>query len=852
MKLSKTMAILLLLPFSFTFFQNGFSQCNNAAVEYIAANRVKATVLNTGDFFWDRDYNGKFLTPYSLGLVPPPTTIGASALWLGGLDENGNLKTACQMEGNAYFPKRTDFWPGPINENTDSVFTNGCQHFDFIWKTNRGDILQAINDFTDNGIIDSPVPFSIEYWPAKGNPHFEGIMGFELPNQELAPFFDRDNNGLYEPEKGDYPVLNPILPDIIPDEMTWCVFNDIQDVHTESNGQPLGVEVHFMTYAFHCSENELLNHTVFTKHTIINKSNSEYSGFKMALWADYDLGCPHDDFFGCDTLLNTVYFYNQNNVDSFQNHCWGAPIYGQNPPVQAITFLNHPMTNLQYFNRWGATCDPAFIFLPPNYSAEFYNNMSSKWRDGTPLTYGSYGYDTDSDETVNYAFFDNPSDPDGWALPNVNWLFICNYHTVMTATPDLFKQGQKVTLDAAFSFHRQKGANYLENVDVALDNILSIQNFYDSGFSHGCPQIIYCDTACVWPGDANRDGIAKNNDLLYLGVAMGKDAIGPERAVQSAQWVPQFANDWNLIFPEGMDYRNADFNGDGKLDYTDMGPLNYNYRKTTPGYVPSEMQAPLSTNELYLEISRDSISTTGVANQRRVWGNILLASEDYPIQKIYGIAFLINYDTSIWEQPISAMINLDNSSLFGNAEEVLVIGKADIINGWIEIAFSRKDGQPIYDAHGKLGRITLAIREDAPTGNPNGIQNLSFQFYDAVGVDEDGNLFELGAASDIVVGKDMLYDSTLISNARNTNNGIPLSISPNPNKGSFNLFFEKTTAGSQISLFDLNGKMVWSGQIPAHTDHYFISPSGKLATGVYFLKWVLADGQFISKKVIVE
>ena len=50
--------------------------------------------------------------------------------------------------------------------------------------------------------------------------------------------------------------------------MLWMVFNDIADIHAETNGQPLGVEVQMMVYAFACEDNKDLNHTNKSKHEL--------------------------------------------------------------------------------------------------------------------------------------------------------------------------------------------------------------------------------------------------------------------------------------------------------------------------------------------------------------------------------------------------------------------------------------------------------------------------------------------------------------------------------------------------------------------------------------------------------
>lgn len=477
MKLSKT--ILSGFLFSFFFFGNGFSQCENSAIEYINANKVRASVLNDGSFFMNAN-GGTFMVPFTLGDFPTTSTIWAGALWLGGIDETGGYKIS-----------RTDFQfvdytSGPIDDNTLNIFDDGCKHFDRIWKISREDILGLKEDFEDNGVIDQPVSYNIKIWPAKGNPFFEETMGFSLPDQELAPFFDRNNNGSFDPQYGEYPLINPSMPNAIPNEMTWSVFNNTANTENGFSEIATGTEIHFMTYAFNCSENNPLNYTVFTQHKIINKSGGDLSGFKIGIWLDPDLGCYADDYFGCDTLLNAQYIYNSDNDDN-DFICTGIGTYGENPPVQAITFLNKKLSNFGYYNNAGINNPPPGTWEPTDVVG-FYNYLSGKWRDGSQLSYGGSGYGQPGD-FVNHVFPDPPFDPNGWNMVNEQ-LPQYDQRTIMSTGLSSLPVGAEIILDAAFSYHREPGSDHIENVDVALSEIPSIQAFYDSGFSNECMQVV--------------------------------------------------------------------------------------------------------------------------------------------------------------------------------------------------------------------------------------------------------------------------------------------------------------------------------------------------------------------------
>ena len=75
-----------------------------------------------------------------------------------------------------------------------------------------------------------------------------------MPNvpHGLAPFFDQNGNGVYEPMLGDVPNINNA------DQGIWWVFNDAGNIHTQSNGATIGAEIQVLAYAY-VSSNESIN-----------------------------------------------------------------------------------------------------------------------------------------------------------------------------------------------------------------------------------------------------------------------------------------------------------------------------------------------------------------------------------------------------------------------------------------------------------------------------------------------------------------------------------------------------------------------------------------------------------------
>ena len=176
-----------------------------------AINNVRARLLSGGDVWWDGD-NGRYVVPKVPPGVPEVSAIFAGSVWLGGLDPAGNLKMAAQTYGSA--SGRKDFWPGPLDPDEGTTEQAICSKWDRFFVVKGSNIEQHIKNFRKaqaDGVAYNPddIPLDVKGWPGRGNPFFEEINRFSLPNtrQGLAGFWDQDGDGDYNPEFGDYPII---------------------------------------------------------------------------------------------------------------------------------------------------------------------------------------------------------------------------------------------------------------------------------------------------------------------------------------------------------------------------------------------------------------------------------------------------------------------------------------------------------------------------------------------------------------------------------------------------------------------------------------------------------------------
>ncbi len=417
-------------------------------------NNVRARLLAGGDVWWDGD-DGLYIVPNVGAGVAPVSSLFAGAVWLGGVDPAGNLKVAAQTYGTA--SGNTDFWPGPLDPNTGTVDAETCENWDQQFKVLGSEIDLHIANFAAVAAdTTNPAPEvelesiaeNILGWPARGNQHFFAIHDFELPNtvQGLAPFWDENGNGLYDPEFGDYPIIEirGCSEPQYPDEMFFWIYNDAGGVHTETNADAIQMEIQVQAFAY--ATNDQLNDMTFQRYKLINRAVESIDSTFFAMWTDPDLGCFVDDYVGCDTVRSLMYVYNEDAADGdpgctcqggVNTYCTNIPILGVDyfrgplgPRVFRIngedttlvapavgefpdTLIELGMSSFVYYNN-GAIGNPDPATTDPNGAVEYYRYLTGSWRNGSPITEGGNGFG--GLIPTKFVFPDSPSDPNGWSM----------------------------------------------------------------------------------------------------------------------------------------------------------------------------------------------------------------------------------------------------------------------------------------------------------------------------------------------------------------------------------------------------------------------------------------------------
>ncbi len=449
-------------------------------------NNVRARLTTGGDVWWDRG-DGKYVVPkVPLGQTEV-SSIFAGAVWLGGYDAGGNLKTACQTFGNS--SGSSDFWPGPLLPDEGTTTKETCDNWDKFFEVSGNEIQQHLSnfqDFIDNGTpyTEDMIPLGVKGWPGRKNEHFFGVHNFLLPDtdQGLAGFFDQDGDGQYEPLDGDFPTIEirgcEEFDPQFPDEMIFWIYNDEGGaaIHGETNGIPIRMEVQVQAFGY--STNDQINDMTFQRYKLINRANEDIEETFFAMWVDPDLGCYSDDYVGCDVGRGLAYTYNADAEDGQPGITCpgGVATYGTEIPIIGTDYFRGPldengielgMSTFTYYNNQGFGNPPPGT-TDPNTDVQFYRYLSGFWQDGTAFTFGGDGYDPTSTDTVNYAFPGAPDDPSGWSMCNPGAEF-----------PQGLPQYDRRTIQASGPFTLQPGAVneliigavWVPNLDYPCPNI---------------------------------------------------------------------------------------------------------------------------------------------------------------------------------------------------------------------------------------------------------------------------------------------------------------------------------------------------------------------------------------------
>ncbi|MFK7797362.1 MAG: hypothetical protein AB8E82_07905, partial [Aureispira sp.] len=421
-------------------------------------NNVRALLRAGGDMWWDGNQTARYIVPNvdPASGEPEISSLFAGAIWLGAYDAGDNLILAAQT----YRSNGNDYWTGPLDPDLGTIEKVECERWDRHFTVFGDDITALRADNLDplNPGIQGQISRGLRGWPGRGNPLFAEIHGFDIRDydQDLAPFIDFNKDGIYDPRDGDHPIIEVSLNcsekafdynnPIFADQMTWWVYNDNGNLHTQTNGQPMQMEVQVTAFGYRTTD--AVNNMSFYRYKLLNRNKLTLKDTYFSLWSDPDLGCSNDDYIGCDTATGLGYVYNQDVEDDDPCGTQGSAGYGLNVPALGVDYFRGPLdsfgneiglSSFQY--HINSNSDPKG---DPSAALGFYRLISGFWPNETPITAGGDGYDPANSTAIPtpYVFpsFPNETGPGAWSMCSEN-LSGLDQRFLHTSGPFVLKPG---------------------------------------------------------------------------------------------------------------------------------------------------------------------------------------------------------------------------------------------------------------------------------------------------------------------------------------------------------------------------------------------------------------------------
>lgn len=336
----------------------------------------------------------------------------------------------------------------------------------------------------------------------------------------------------------------------------------------------------------------------------------------------------------------------------------------------------------------------------------------------------------------------------------------------------------------------------------------------------------------VWPGDTDNSELVTNVDLLNIGLGYGQ--VGPARTSPTTDWVGQPAADWDTSTPlTGINFKNADCNGDGIIDAVDANAILDNYGEETNFWDGGSEEEFADTQNNLLESPPIFILPDTVLPGAMVEFPIIMGDEDFPADNIYGVAFSILYDPEV-VVPESAFASFTESWVGMIDDNLLGLYMDFHAQGRIDVALTKTDGINVSGS-GQIGTLHLTI-EDVILRST--YYPVSFDIVDI-------KVINFGEEEIPVTPKETTVVIDVINNTQQNWLEEMVAVYPNPTNNQLNIDSEQLEI-INIELYQLDGQ-----QVPLSVSNARVLSLGGLAGGVYLLK-VQTDKGVLHKRIVKQ
>ncbi|MFN8395162.1 MAG: T9SS type A sorting domain-containing protein, partial [Bacteroidia bacterium] len=330
-------------------------------------------------------------------------------------------------------------------------------------------------------------------------------------------------------------------------------------------------------------------------------------------------------------------------------------------------------------------------------------------------------------------------------------------------------------------------------------------------------------TDCVFPGDANYDGIADNADILSIGAYYG--FTGASRPGATLQWYGQSLSNWGGALPGNADPKHSDCDGNGSVAAVDTQAVTLNYGLThSKGAGVNGGPVQLTVRAL-----ADSIHPGDPA-----WFVVEMGDAQNVADSVYGIALRLTPSGNAMSVPGIFTVDYTNC-WFAQALDRLDFTQPLGSNSPVDVAVVRND-QNEQSGFGEVFRFAVATDPNMiPIRDVLQVAVTNVTFVDA-------NL----SAMPLTVTNSSIVVSYLVTGVNQLAINPPV-VFPNPTNGSVRISQIGTNA-MEVTATDILGHSVKT--LRNASGNSVLMDTDDLASGIYILRIQTDLGSYLRRLVV--
>lgn len=302
----------------------------------------------------------------------------------------------------------------------------------------------------------------------------------------------------------------------------------------------------------------------------------------------------------------------------------------------------------------------------------------------------------------------------------------------------------------------------------------------------------------VFPGDADYDGVANMNDMLYLG--LGYDGSGFSRPSASEEWYGQMALNWEE-WQGVVNYKHLDCDGNGEIGQEDVTTLVQNSTPLPAITLSEDSDLP----QVSLKFDQDTIVVQdNTLGEFLVSAEVMIGSGQQPVYDFYGLSLGLTYASDLVLKPIS--IDYHDNCFLGSSNGLLWDYKDFKAEGQVDMSFVKNDLNT-KDGYGAVAKLDIIIVEDIITLRTGKHIPFELKIKSVKMIDDKGNIKEVAVKETATL---IFVNNTTVANKNPLQNKLKIYPSLVQDQLSIEVVDVKPKS---VAIYDVLGRQVYHSSL---------------------------------------